>query len=39
MRALKGKEDNDSKKEFEAVVKAIADIEETNFNKVKKTSR
>ena len=36
MRALKGKEDDDSKKELEAVVIAIADIAETNFNKLKK---
>ena len=35
MRALKAQEDDDSKKELKAVVKAIADIAETNFNKLK----
>ena len=35
MRVLKGKEDDESKTELEAVVKAIADIAETNFNKLK----
>jgi hypothetical protein len=35
MRVLKAKEDDDGKKELKAVVKAIADIAETNFNKLK----
>ena len=35
MRFLKGKEDNESKTELEAVKKAIAEIAENTFNKLK----
>ena len=35
MRFLKGKEDNESKTELEAVKKAIAEIAENSFNKLK----